>query len=376
MKCPHPKCHSNIGTPLKKYNGEWFCTQCRKPLLPNEQTQFAITLDSHLSLKEADYLYGQEWLLNGNKQARARALQLTSNSAVTNPYALVNLGYYYEVERSDLPELERLHLAYLAYRAVLFNKNPTVQMPMVSPTEKLPNVKHKELLCSAASNLHLLISRIPDSVCPYVIGATTRDKVLAEVVSKMATLGITPLAHSVESMPMVSLAKKVSSAIVKSSGKDFLFALYYLSKQELQELESLLDAPTLNKFFTTNKSTKIVLGDTNDDNLFGEMIVVGNANTLLEHSNVMSTSHVHVFIYNALGKGAKLKPKVYAQILDLLSPNSSLAVDCGEFISNMVFKGLANKYVFTDDDMLIFVDGKFSKSSITKALSLMINGEV
>lgn len=132
FKCRQKKCEYEFSMPLIFIDGDWCCPKCGNSVFPDKKTQLQVTDDNYSALFMSDKLFYDEWLphkdpstdsMSSRSKSLSRAIELCKNAAfANNPYALLDLGFYYERGYDDsIGGQMRFRAAELCYSAVAEN---------------------------------------------------------------------------------------------------------------------------------------------------------------------------------------------------------------------------------------------------------------
>ncbi|MEG1536451.1 MAG: hypothetical protein RR416_05740 [Clostridia bacterium] len=146
MKIINNQCKHAIVAPVTFVNGDWYCPLCGKKIFPDAQTFLKVTDESYSKLCISDRLFYDKWLphkeydedddqvlqIDDDKKIESLRLALKEckeAAFLNNPYALINLGFYYE-NGYDIAMSQSMSYkaAALCYNAIADNEKETFEM--------------------------------------------------------------------------------------------------------------------------------------------------------------------------------------------------------------------------------------------------------
>lgn len=377
MNCTH--CKTQFDRPLEIFTGNWQCPNCLADIFPNSNTKLAITTSNHTLFKQSEYVFYNQWLKcpPGTKEAvksnlLRTAISLCEDSAYqNNPYALVNLGYYYEKGYAVVgqSQLERTRYAIAFYRAVLFNEN-AVTIDIDGNAKSLPTEQFNQLRIIAGCNILSLVSHTT-TTASGALSAKALEALANVVVKKLNALGYNEGTFTIDNTASNTIdTETIFNSICKPNNTaGSLFGIYYLSGKQLAQLNEYKYTAlngvkvSLGQHINKNDKLKLLIATAKSSSDAESYRWLTNANQLPSLLSGKDDMMFFLFYYNYSNKKPKLQKSHHQKILNCLQANDF------QYISSMISNNMYDNFTFSEDDMIYFSNkGKKNYSEAIKSL--------
>lgn len=381
MICPHNNCKKKFKQPLELFNGIWFCPHCKESIFPDENTQLIITDENQAKVVESDKLFYGKWLAAGHEKTvyekvadLKKAINLcTEASYLNNPYALVNMGYYFENNYVDSHKniFARMRVAYLYYNAVCYNqKDIKISMFKGNKKTSLGNDATDNIKRQAAINLYNLLTSIPRGQEKSVLGINKSIRYEIEKVTKLLnSLGLTNLSSKTEDF---GIEEDINHEIIfdlvtgaSKSSKSFLFGIFRVNKKDI---DNLVDKTFLTKLgnkksmgdFISEGKIKVKIAPVFEtkkgqisDREAGEFSNISNKKGFEDLKNELDERSYFIFLFNNIVDNEYVSKKTGQKLYNVLKNEED------HHIRKYIQDGLFNSYVFTSEDIHKFSEKIF-----------------
>lgn len=338
--------------PLILFNGELACNYCGKSLIASEETVLEINEVNHALLLKSEKIFATEWLTKEhNKRDKSmlkKALHYCRDSAnLNNPYAIINLAYYYENGYfEDFNLSQRLLISSKYYSSVCFNVNDKIIING-NKDNTLSYEEHQKLVKLSVFNLKDLFEE--DNLSD-IVGSFKTNKIESKIQNVCTKFNINLSEYQKVTNSKFNFVNKEEVYInlfdYNTKKSEYLFGIYKFSKNEINNLKSNEKYIKSIKSCIESKNKTLIVHKVNGN---GELILSESNKKInnfrqIETLNAEGNEKIFIYFYN--NKNYKISKQLFSKAnrskIDELLMKSSV---------DFLWKDKKTKELFKEDDI-------------------------